>query len=300
MNNRHAVLTATDTCGADDATSAAQSFTVKYWGTRGSIPSPGPETVRYGGNTTCLEIRCGNQLFVIDGGSGVRLLGEELNARGATKVTFLLSHLHGDHVTGFPFFAPFFRQNCQIELWSARHGGWSIEDTLHQLVVPPTFPITMALFPSEIAFRILEPGDALTFGDVTVRTVLLRHPGEAVGYRLEFDGRAFCHCADWEHPEDGLLDHGLVAFLRDADVVSLDATYTDDEYNGRVSPARRGWGHGTYGAAPRHADAARAKRTLLTPHQPGRTDAELDAIGEQLFAARRDVRIVRESETFEV
>ncbi len=275
-------------------------FTVKYWGTRGSIPSPGPDTVGYGGNTTCVEVRCGDQLFVIDGGTGVRLLGELLNANGPTKVTFLMSHLHMDHVMGFPFFAPFLRPGFQIELWSALHHGHSIKDTLGQLFAQPTFPVTMAMLQADLGFHVLQAGDTLKFGDVVVKTTILRHPGDAIAYRLEYAGRAFCHCTDWEHPAHTELDKGLVDLLRDTDVASIDATYTDDEYEGRVGPSRRGWGHGTFAAALRHTDAARVKRTILTHHDPRRTDAELDGIARTLLAGRPDVRIVKEGDSFDV
>ncbi len=275
-------------------------FTVKYWGTRGSIPSPGPDTVRYGGNTTCLEVRCGDQLFVIDGGSGLRCLGDAIIRSAPTKVTFLMSHLHMDHVNGFPFFSPFHGLKNEIELWSAMHHGSSIEDTLRQLFVQPNFPVTMAMLNADLKFRVLNPGDTLVFGDVTVRTILLNHPGDAIGYRMEYDGRSFCHCSDWEHPSGGALDVGLLDFLRGADLSSLDATYTDDEYEGRSGPVRRGWGHATYDAAVRHAEAAGARSTLLTHHEPSRTDEELDALAGTLLAARPSVRIVKEGSSFVV
>ncbi len=277
----------------------SKDFSVKYWGLRGSIPSPGAHTVRYGGNTTSLEIRCGNQLFAIDGGTGVRLLGESLIGKGPVHATILMSHLHLDHVQGFPFFAPFLIPGNRFDIWSARHNGLGVADILRQLFNQPAFPISMDMLKAELNFCMLEPGDTLQVGDVKVRTAPLHHPGGAVGYRLEYGGRSLAHCSDWEHPAEG-LDEALVELVRDADLLSVDATYTDDEYAGRTGPARRGWGHATHAAALAHADAAQVRNTLLFHHDPSRTDDQLDAIARTTLGHRRDVRFVAEGQVFQV
>lgn len=279
--------------------SLTQNFSVKYWGVRGSIPSPGIHTVRYGGNTTSLEIRCGDQLIAIDGGTGIRLLGESLMSAMPIQATILMTHLHLDHVQGFPFFAPFLVPGNRFDIWSAQHNGMGVADILRQLFNEPTFPISMKMLKAELHFHTLTPGDTLQFGDVTVRTALLHHPGGSVGYRIEYDGRSFGHCSDWEHPADG-IDDTLVELVREVDLVSVDATYTDDEYTGLSGPARRGWGHATHTTALAHADAAGVRNTLLFHHDPARTDDQLDAIAGGLLADRRDVRFVAEGQVFQV
>lgn len=280
--------------------STNSDFSVKFWGVRGSIPAPGPATVRYGGNTTSLEIRCGDQRFAIDGGTGVRLLGEAWSAESPVHATLLMTHLHLDHVQGFPFFAPFLRRGNRFDIYSARHNGLGLEDLLRQLFNQPAFPISMDMLQAELRFHILEPGDTLQFGDVTVRTGLLHHPGGSVGYRLSYGDRHFAHCSDWEHPSAGGIDPRLVDLVRDADLLSIDATYTDDEYAGRSGPARHGWGHATHTTALAHADAAGVRNTLLFHHDPARSDDQLDAIARTMLAQRPDVRFVAEGETFVV
>ncbi len=279
--------------------SPANDFSVKYWGVRGSIPSPGAHTVRYGGNTTSLEIRCGEQLFAIDGGTGMRLFGDALMAEQPVRATILMSHLHLDHVQGFPFFAPFLMAGNRFDLWSAHHNGVGVADILRQLFNQPAFPISMDMLKAELNFHTFTPGDTLRFDDVTVKTALLHHPGGSVGYRMEYDGRCLAHCSDWEHPADG-LDPTLVDLVRDVDLLSIDATYTDDEYHGRVGPPRIGWGHATHTTALAHADAAHVRNTLLFHHDPARTDEQLDLIARTTLAQRRDVRFVAEGQVFQV
>lgn len=263
-------------------------FRVRYWGVRGSIPAPGPDTARYGGNTTCLEVTCGGRTFCIDGGTGVRMFGNSLLPRMPVDVAFLMTHLHWDHVQGFPFFTPFLIPGNRFTIYSALHNGGSILGVLKQLMAQPAFPISMDAFRAELSFEVVEPGSELQVGDVRIRTALLNHPGGVVGYRIEYGGKSFVHASDWEHPDAGGLDEAFVAFVRDADVLSVDATYTNDEYEGRRGPPRRGWGHATHEAALAHARAAGVRRTLLTHHEQGRSDQELDTLGQTLFAGTND------------
>jgi len=275
-------------------------FWVKFWGVRGSIPAPGQGTVRYGGNTTCIEVCCGAQRIILDGGTGVRLLGDAQRGAHRTEMTFLMTHLHLDHVQGFPFFAPFLFPGNRFELFSARHNGAGLEDVLRLLLTQPAFPISLDMFAADLIFRELTIGQALDFGPLRIRTALLNHPGGVVGYRFEFEGLAYAHCSDWEHPYDGSLDPVLLDLIRGADLLSIDATYTEDEYHGRVGNSRRGWGHATHDAAVRHAEAAGVRRTLLFHHDPSRTDGELDAIAATSLLDRPGIGFVREGEVVEL
>lgn len=277
--------------------SGQPDFWVKYWGVRGSIPAPGPDTVRYGGNTTSLQIQCGDQALAIDGGTGVRLYGDWLRRQMPVDVTFLMTHLHLDHVQGFPFFLPLLIPGNRFTFYSARHNGSGIEDVLRQLFAQPAFPVSIDMLKSDYSFRHVEPGQLLQFGDVRVRTALLHHPGGVLGYRIELGGRTFVHCSDWEHPADGSLDPVLLDLARDCDVLSIDATYTEAEYHGHAGDApRRGWGHASHEAALRHAKAAGARRTVLFHHDPNRGDDQLDDIAAFLAAEHPDASLVREGD----
>lgn len=272
-------------------------FWVKFWGVRGSIPAPGPDTVRYGGNTTSIEIRCGDQCLALDGGTGVRLYGDSLLKRQPLDVTFLMTHLHLDHVQGFPFFSPFLLPGNRFAIYSALHNGSAVEDVMRMLFAQPAFPVTMDMLKADITFRRVLPGHDLHVGNVRIKTELLHHPGGVIGYRFEFGDKVFVHCSDWEHPADGSLDQALVELARGADVLSIDATYTDDEYYGRKGPAKHGWGHATHEEAIRHGRAAGARQILLFHHEPSRSDEAMDHIGATLLADKPDVRFIREGET---
>lgn len=270
-------------------TASNNRFSVRYWGVRGSIPSPGPKTQRYGGNTTCLEVQAGGHTIAIDGGTGVRAFGSSLFARLPVQVTFLMTHLHWDHVQGFPFFAPFLIPGNKFRILSAHHNGGNIHDVLKQLMAQPAFPISMEAFQSELNFEFITAGDSLKFGDVTVKTMLLNHPGGVIGYRFEYMGKVFVHASDWEHPADGSLDEAFVEFIRDADVLSVDATYTEDEYHGRKGPSRVGWGHATHHECIRHSRAANVGHVILTHHEPERTDDDLDHLANDVYGKDADV-----------
>lgn len=266
-----------------------RDFKVKFWGVRGSIPSPGKDTARYGGNTTCIEVRAGETLLAIDGGTGVRGFGDSLRGQAPVDATFLMTHLHWDHVQGFPFFSPFMNARNRFRILSAHHNGGNIHGVLKQLMAQPAFPISLEAFVADMNFEFLDFGDTLQFGDVTVRTTLLNHPGDVVGYRFEFDGKVYVHASDWEHPANGALDEPFVEFIRGADLLSVDATYTEDEYTGRAGPPRAGWGHATHDACIRHGRAAGVAHIALTHHEPARTDDALDALKAGPYARDDDV-----------
>ncbi|HAN32836.1 MAG TPA: MBL fold metallo-hydrolase [Myxococcales bacterium] len=271
----------------------SDQFFLRYWGVRGSIPAPGPDTVRYGGNTTCIEVQAGDRLLCIDGGTGVRLYGQDLMKRLPVQVTFLMTHLHWDHVQGFPFFTPFLVPGNHFKIYSGHHNGGNIHGVLKQLMAQPAFPISMDAFQSEVGFSFIEPGDRIEMGDLKIDTMLLRHPGGVLGYRFEYRGKVFVHASDWEHPDEG-MDEEFIEFARDADILSVDATYTNEEYEGRCGPSRRGWGHASHEAAIAHADAAGVKRTVMCHHEQTRTDGGLDDIAARLFVGRSDLEFALE------
>jgi len=177
------------------------------------------------------------------------------------------------------------------------HKGSAVEDVMKMLFAQPAFPISMDMFKADISFRRIVPGNELQFGDVLIKTALLHHPGGVVGYRIEFGDKVYVHCSDWEHPADGSLDQTLVDLCRDADFLSIDATYSDEQYYGRSGSPKHGWGHGTHEEAIRHGRAAGARQILLFHHEPSRGDDEFDRISASLLADTPNIRFIREGET---
>jgi phosphoribosyl 1,2-cyclic phosphodiesterase len=262
-----------------------------FWGSRGSIACPGPETVRYGGNTPCVEVRCGTDLLIFDGGSGIRGLGNALlqhNAR--TDADIFLSHCHLDHVIGLPFFAPFFADGHCFRLWAGNLlPADGVERVFRRLMSPPLFPIDVEVLKGELEFRDFHAGEVLTpRPGVTIRTAPLDHPNGATGYRVEYAGKVFAYLTDTE-VRSRQFEPALVALARDADLMVFDCTYTEEEI-----VARRGWGHSTWEQGVRLAQAAGAKTLCLFHHDPAHDDAFMDVVAAQAAAARPGTIVARE------
>jgi phosphoribosyl 1,2-cyclic phosphodiesterase len=272
---------------------------VTFWGVRGSIATSGLSFARFGGNTTCLEIEDGGQRLIIDAGTGIRGLGHKIVKEARTlgrppRAAILFTHLHWDHIQGFPFFGPALAPGAALSLYGPRaDDGGSLEGALAAQMRPPSFPITLADMPATKRFAEVGDGDAFEVEGMTVRTRRLLHPQGSIGYRVEAGGRAICFATDTEHPSDGSIDEALLDLARDVDLLIYDAQYTQAEYDGREGPSRKGWGHSTYVEAARIARASGARRLVLTHHDPGHDDATVEAIEREarsLFSACRAAR----------
>lgn len=270
--------------------SESADFYVKFWGVRGSIACPGPRTVRYGGNTSCLEIRCGGRLLIFDAGSGLRDLGVALGGGGPVDADLYLTHTHFDHICGLPFFAPLYAPGNSVRL-AAGHlpPDKGLREVLVEMMMAPLFPIPPCAFRANVAFEDFVQGDVLSPGDgIVIRTAPLNHPNQATGYRIEYGGRAICYVTDTEH-EDGRRDPNIVALIRDADLVIYDATYTDDEF-----ATFKGFGHSTWQEGVRLVDAAGAKTLVIFHHEPGHDDDAMDAIAAAADRMRPGTVVARE------
>jgi phosphoribosyl 1,2-cyclic phosphodiesterase len=234
--------------------------TVTFFGVRGSIPTPGSTTVRVGGNTACVAVRFGDQLIVLDGGSGLRQLGASTSA--PLEATLLFGHLHWDHIQGVPFFGPLFHPQTRLTLV----GPEGLREALAAQMSGPSFPVRLDQVPAQLRFETLAPGARFGVGDVQVATAPLRHPGGGLAYRLERAGVAVAYVCDTEAPEHG-PDAAHVALADGADLLVHDAQYLPEEY-----PAKVGWGHSTFATAAALARAAGARRLVLTHHDPTRDD----------------------------
>src|SRR5512138_1901651 len=248
-------------------------FSVRFWGVRGSIACSGPRTARYGGNTSSLEMRCGERLLLFDAGTGIRYLGRTLEGK-SIDADIYFTHTHFDHVCGLPFFRPLFEPQSRFRLWAGHlRGALTLKRVLADFMVSPLFPVPPEVFRSRLEYRDFDAGDTLQPGDgVALRTAPLNHPDGATGYRIEYDGRSICFITDTEHVP-GTLDRNILGLIEGADIVIYDCMYTDDEYRSYV-----GWGHSTWQEGIRLCKAAHVKRMVVFHHDPEHDDDMLDGV----------------------
>lgn len=269
---------------------ADDTFYARFWGVRGSIPCPGPSTVRYGGNTSCIEVRCGESTIILDAGTGIRELGNTLIKDGPVDTDILFTHTHFDHIVGLPFFAPIYGADNTIRMWSGHLlPEHSLEEVLCDMLMAPLFPIPMDVMAADKVFNDFRCGDTLTLKcGAVVKTGLLNHPNRATGYRIEFNGHSICYVTDTEHVE-GQLDQNIIDLIAGADIFIYDCTYTEEEY-----PNYKGWGHSTWQAGAALADAAKVGMFVVFHHEPMHDDVFMDAIAEQASAKRAGTVVARE------
>jgi phosphoribosyl 1,2-cyclic phosphodiesterase/ActR/RegA family two-component response regulator len=273
---------------------------VRFWGVRGSIPSPGPDTVYYGGNTSCVEVRADGELIVLDAGTGIRGLGQQLKREfdgQAIRLTILVSHTHWDHIQGFPFFAPAYDPKNQVRILAFEGPRKGLEATLAIQMESPYFPISMQEMPGNICFEELKALD-FDVGRVNVKATFMNHPGVCVGYRLNTTAGAVAYFPDNElfgrmhnneaaenPPETADFarkqDTKLQEFIRGADIVISDAQYDSSEYNSHV-----GWGHSCVDDVVDLGLASGVKQLYLFHHDPDHTDTQ---IAQMLGSARKRV-----------
>lgn len=260
------------------------SMRLRFWGTRGSIPTPGPHTVRYGGNTPCVEVTMATgSLIILDAGTGLRELGRSLIAQAngrAIAAEIYLTHTHWDHIQGIPFFAPIYQAGNHFTIWVVPTPSVDVEQVLRDQMSSVVFPLTFDELRATVEFRRLN-GTPRAGNGYQLSTFEVRHPGGAVGYRIAEPGdnaASFVYISDNELGDGGAYgthtewrDH-LVAFVRGSRLLVHDSTYTTEEYD-----HHRGWGHSTYDEAVQLALDANVRQLILFHHNPDRTDDEVDA-----------------------
>lgn len=262
----------------------ADGFSIKFWGVRGSIPSPGPETARYGGNTPCIEVRVGGERLIFDLGTGVRELGAA--ADGPVDAHIFVSHYHYDHLQGLPFFGPIFDPRSRFTIRGPTRNGRSVRDVLSGQMQQPFFPVTAEMvFRAQLEYQGFEAGDRLELGGAKISAVETNHPGGNLAYRVDYKGKSFVYATDTEHGSD--RDQQLINFAKGADVLVYDAMYTEDEYLGRVGGPKTGWGHSTFQNAVKVAAQAEVGTLVLFHHDPTRTDDTLDALLKDVKRQRK-------------
>lgn len=275
---------------------------VTFWGTRGSIPAPGPDTVRYGGNTACVEVRIGPHVLVFDAGTGARPLGLALMREFAGRpltVHLFITHTHWDHIQGFPFFVPAHMPGASIHVYGAPGQGHSLEKVLRGQMEADYFPMGLGDLAATVDIHEMR-GRAVEIDDVRVSAIYLNHPGMTLGYRVTVGDRRLVYATDHEpyartldhvggRGEEGRaygarLDSALVEFATDADLYIGDTQYTDEEYATRI-----GWGHSPLTATVSVGLAAGAKALALFHHDPMHGDEVMDTmerVAREIIAAR--------------
>jgi phosphoribosyl 1,2-cyclic phosphodiesterase len=249
------------------------------WGCRGSVPTPGRDTVRYGGNTSCLEVTLeSGAVLVLDAGTGIRRLGLELVRREARQIDLLLTHLHLDHLEGLRFFAPLWDDRVTIDIWGPPSPLWSLRERISRSFSPPLFPVDLGDVPADVTFRDV-PWQPWTVDGARLAAELVLHPGPTLGYRIESESSSFAYVPDHEPALAGPIEGRSLdwisagAIAADVDLLLRDAQYFEDEYEERL-----GWGHSSVADTVAFARAARARRLLLFHHEPAHADGSLDRL----------------------
>ena len=267
---------------------------LRFWGVRGSVPTPGPGTVRYGGNTSCVEVRVGSEILILDAGTGLRMLGRHLTEEfqsQALSLTILLTHTHWDHIQGLPFFAPLYDPRYRVRILGCRGARRGLRAVLNHQMESPFFPVGLPDLPANVTIEEFRQSQ-FAVGPVQVAVCRVNHPGLCVGYRLTTGGRSLAYLPDHEprlrlHQLQRLrgqtsthdtafverADAQLVEFLRGVEVLILDAQYDCQEYRQRM-----GWGHGCVDDAVALALAAEARHLFLFHHDPDHDDAHIAAL----------------------
>jgi phosphoribosyl 1,2-cyclic phosphodiesterase len=249
------------------------NFALRFWGVRGSAPTPVAGNLGYGGNTPCVSVESGpDHLLIFDAGSGIRALGAELVQRPQlpSVLHLFFTHFHWDHLQGLPFFAPLYRKDTRLVIHSAR-APEELRSILARQMATPFFPVDFSVLPSQLEFRQIMT-DPVAFGDLTVQGFPLHHPQEAQGYRIANGRKSIIFATDHEHG-DISIDTDLRKIARNADVLIYDAQYTPTEY-----AQRKGWGHSTWQEAVNVARDAQVKKLILFHHDPDHDAAALDSI----------------------
>ncbi len=258
---------------------------IKFWGTRGTRPTPGRRTLRFGGNTTCIEVRGkSGELVVLDSGSGIAELGDALTPDGPIRAHLLVTHTHWDHIQGFPFFAPAFLPKTELTVVGPAGSIKSLQAAFADQMDPAYFPLRLDQVPAHLEFIERNAGEAFEVAGMVVTPMELNHPIPTFGYRFEEDGHTFVFATDNELPTHdaaagaagiAFVD-SMVAWCKGADLLVHDAQYSREEYAARV-----GWGHSTYDDALSLAERAGAGQLAFFHHDPGHSDADIDGLVEE-------------------
>lgn len=276
---------------------AKDSFSLRFLGVRGTVATPGMMHARYGGNTSCVEVRCGAQVLLLDAGTGCLAFA---HGNHAIRADILLSHTHIDHILGLPLLLPACGDKSEIGIWAGHlKPETGVRDAIGKVMSNPLFPITLDDMKAQVRWHDFTAGQQLhnpawEQAGISVSTFALAHPDRATGYRIDYQGHSICYITDYEHAGE-TPDAALVAFVKGADALIYDSTYTDENY-----VAHKGWGHSTWQQGLRLADAAGVKRLIPFHHDPDADDATLDTRNAALKSLRPDSFFAQEQMRLEL
>ncbi len=267
-----------------------------FWGGRGSIACPTPDHVKYGGNTSCLQVIAGDRHIILGAGTGLRQLGAWCKESRIRQAVMLLTHTHWDHINGFPFFAPSFQPESEFLVMAGHlRGLGGVRAVLEGQMAQAMFPVPLDALRADFHFEDFDAGATFSLGDgVTVRTAPLNHPSGATAYRLEYGGKSICYVTDTEHTP-GAPDTRVLDLIEGADLVVYDSSYTDETF-----PAKVVWGHSTWQEGVRLCQSAGARRLAIFHHDPDHTDEVMDAIAAEAEATWSKAFVAREGLSLEL
>lgn len=281
-------------------TTPSSDYLVRFWGVRGSIPAPGRSTVRYGGNTSCIELCLGGRRLIFDGGTGLRVLCQKLGEGEFLDAFMFFTHYHWDHIQGVPFFSPMFEPGHHIKIHGAKtNTGELLEHHFLERILGPSSPIPVGKVQANLSFQDLSPGDRFILdGDIDIETGQMNHPNGAMGYRISWQGKTVVYATDTEHLPDRIDEH-VLNLSRGADVLIYDAMYTDEQYHNPRS-SKVGWGHSTWQEGLKIAKAAGVKHFIVFHHEPNNSDDLLDEIEKEVKIACPNAFLAREGMEFKL
>lgn len=265
-------------------------LSIRFWGVRGSIACPSPHHIRFGGNTSCVEVAAGDHCFILDAGTGIRGLGKVFQENDVRNVHLLLTHTHWDHINGFPFFRPAYDAHRRVRVMAGHlceQGG--VQNALAVQMHDPMFPVPLDAMKAIVDFEDFEAGDHFhLFPDVVVRTAPLHHPNGATGYRIEHAGKSVCYVTDTEHVP-GKPDQSVLGLIDGADAVIYDSTYTEAEFADHI-----GWGHSTWNEGLRLCRMAGAKKLVVFHHEPDHNDVFMQNLEDEVGRQNANIVVARE------
>lgn len=266
------------------------ALSVKFWGVRGSIACPSANHIKYGGNTSCIEVNANGHRLILDAGTGIRGLGQTYMKDDVAHIHILLTHTHWDHINGFPFFVPAYDPRRSVHIMAGHlRGADGIQNVLAAQMDNPMFPVPLSAMQAKMRFEDFEAGMSFNiYDDVHVRTAALNHPNGATGYRIEHGGHSICYVTDTEHVP-GKLDQNILTLIEGSDLVIYDSTYTEAEF-----PSKIGWGHSTWNEGVKLCLEAGAKSMAIFHHDPEHEDLFMDKLGEEAKAVWDGTFIARE------
>ncbi len=264
-----------------------KQFYARFWGVRGSVPVSGPATTIFGGNTPCVEMRCGDRVLMFDSGSGAFAFGQYLLQTRIRQIDVLFTHCHYDHIEGAPFFAPVHEKDWQVRYWSGHlYGKMTTREMMEKYMASPFFPVGPEVFNATTEFNDFKPETRIDFDDgIIIKTAPLNHPDGAVGYRVDFDGYSICYITDIEHT-DGPPPQNLCKLVQGADIMIYDASFCDSEFR-----KYKGWGHSTWQKGMELAEMCNVTQFVAFHHQPGHDDNTLMEL-EKTIKARNPLAVV--------